>query len=440
MNEHPPSTVEHGQPAPPVIKPGKPHEAGPDEQRPRRRRVWLWLLILIVAGVGVYYYISRSKQQQQPTTTAITTQTPGMPGHGRGGGIPPVVAVKAFKGNIGVYYTGLGAVTPIFTVTVKSRVDGQLMQVFYKEGQMVKEGDPLVEIDPRPYQASLTQYEGALVRDQASLANARVDLARYEQLIGRKAVPEQTLATQRALVAQDEGTVKTDQGQIEAASLNLIYCHITAPISGRLGLRLVDPGNYVQAASSTALAVITQIDPISVIFTLSEDQLGQVAQKFGKGARLSVDAYDREMNKKIASGALSTIDNQIDQTTGTVKFRATFDNPGGKLFPNQFVNAKLLVEEKRGVLLLQNAAIQRNSRSTYVFLVKPDQTVTIKQLQVGTSDGENTEITSGLEAGDVVVMTGVDKLQEGSKVQVHMEDEQSPAQGQDATQPAGVGQ
>ena len=438
MNENPPSAVENGQTAPPVIEPGKPQEPRP-EQRPRRR-IWPWLLVLVIAGVAVYYYISRPKQPSQPSTAAITTQVPGAR-HGRGGGgVPPVVAVKAFKGDIGVYYTGLGAVTPIFTVTVKSRVDGQLMQVLYKEGQMVKEGEPLVEIDPRPYQATLTQYEGALVRDEALLANARVDLKRYEDLIGRKAVPEQTLATQRALVEQDEGTVKTDQGQIDAAKLNLVYCHITAPISGRLGLRLVDPGNFVQAASLTALAVITQVDPISVIFTLSEDQLGQVAQRFNHGARLRVDAYDHEMNRKMASGTLSTIDNQIDQTTGTVKLRAVFDNPGGKLFPNQFVNAKLLVQEKRGVLLLQNAAIQRNSKSTYVFLVKPDNTVTIKQVQLGTSDGENTEITSGLEAGDVVVMTGVDKLQEGSKVQVHMENEQAPAQSEAPSQPRGAGQ
>ena len=428
MNEHSNSATERSHPTAPGLDPNQPPVVtGPD--RPgSSRRIWLWLIILALLGIGAYYYAARMKKEQ-PGTTAVDTGTAAGGRHGRGVGVPPVVAVKAVKGNIGVYVTGLGAITPIFTVTLKSRVDGQLMQVLYKEGQMVKEGDPLVEIDPRPYQATLTQYEGALLRDQASLQNAKVDLARYQQLITRKAVPEQTLATQQALVAQDEGTVKTDQGQIDAAKLNLIYCHITAPISGRLGLRLVDPGNFVASTSSTPLAVITQIDPISVIFTLSEDQLGEVAQRFNSGSRMSVEAYDREMNKKIGTGSLSTIDNQIDQTTGTVKLRATFNNPGGKLFPNQFVNAKMLVREKTNVVLLQNAGIQRNSNSVYVFLVKPDNTVTIKQIQLGVSDAENTEITSGLVPGDTVVMTGVDKLQEGSKVQVHLNDEtgKSPA-------------
>jgi multidrug efflux system membrane fusion protein len=273
----------------------------------------------------------------------------------------------------------------------------------------------------------LTQYQGTLLRDQAALQNAKVDLARYQQLIGRKAIPEQTLATQQALVAQDEGTVKADEGQIEAAKLNLAYCHITAPISGRLGLRLVDPGNYVAASAATPLAVITQEDPISVIFTLPEDQLTQVVQRFNHGVRLTVDAYDREMNQKIATGVLSTIDNQIDQTTGTVKLRATFNNPGGRLFPNQFVNAKLLVQEKRGVVLLPNAAIQHNSQTTYVYLVKSDSTVTVRPIQMGAADADNTEIISGLQPNDVVVMTGVDKLQEGTKVQVHMGDPNKPA-------------
>lgn len=421
MNEHPNSATEHGHNATPGLDPHRPPVQKPNPPG-SSRRIWLWLLILGLLGVGAYYYASRMHKQQTPGASAVNTEEAPAGRHGRGAGIPPVVAVKTVKGSIGVYLTGLGAVTPIFTVTVKSRVDGQLMQVFYKEGQRVKEGDPLVEIDPRPYQAVLTQYEGALIRDQAALQNAKVDLARYQQLIQRRAVPQQTLATQQALVSQDEGTVKADQGQIDAAKLNLEYCHITAPISGRMGLRLVDPGNYVASGSSTALAVITQEDPISVIFTLPEDQLGEVALRFNHGSRLSVDAYDREMNKKIASGVLSTIDNQIDQTTGTVKLRATFNNGGGRLFPNQFVNARMLVQEKTGVVLLQNAAIQRNSNSVYVFLVKPDNTVTIKQIQLGTTDGEKTQITSGLEVGDVVVMTGVDKLQEGSKVQVHMED------------------
>jgi multidrug efflux system membrane fusion protein len=412
MNEHPDSALEDGGTTSPATEPAKPTTPGPPK-RGSTGRIWIWLLILAVLAAGAYFYFSRGTTQQQETAA---TSSPAARGRRGRTGVPPVVAVKAVRGNIDLYYTGLGAVTPIFTVTVKSRVDGQLMQVLYKEGQKVKEGDPLVEIDPRPYQAALTQYEGALIRDQAALQNAKVDLARYQQLIGRKAIPEQTVATQQALVAQDEGTVKADQGQIEAA-----------PISGRLGLRLVDPGNYVAASSATPLAVITQEDPISVIFTLAEDQLSQVVQRFNRGARLTVDAYDREMNQKIATGVLSTIDNQIDQTTGTVKLRATFNNPGGRLFPNQFVNAKLLVQEKRGVVLLPNAAIQHNSQTTYVYLVKPDNTVTIRPIELGASDADNTEVVSGVAPNDVVVMTGVDKLQEGTKVQVHMGDPSKPA-------------
>jgi multidrug efflux system membrane fusion protein len=388
----------------------------------------------VLIGAGAYYFYSRPKKEQESAPSATGQARAGGARGRRAMGTPPVVAVKATKGNIGVYFTGLGAVTPVFTVSVKSRVDGQLMSVAYREGQMVKEGDPLVEIDPRPYQVQLSQFEGQLARDQAALENARMDLARYQQLIGRRAVPEQTLATQKALVAQDEATIKTDEAQIAGAKLNLVYCHITAPISGRLGLRLIDPGNYVQAASATPLAVITQIDPISVIFTLPEGQLSQVVARTHNGSRLGVDAYDREMDSKLASGYLSTIDNQIDQTTGTVKLRATFSNSTGKLFPNQFVNARLLVEEKRNITLLPSAAIQRNSQSTYVFLVKPDQTVTIRQVVLGTTDGDSTEVQRGLEPGDVVVMTGVDKLQEGSKVQVHMADSEGNIQTRPARQ------
>lgn len=424
MNPHAPSTLEPGQPAAPPTNPAKPHVTGPD-QPGSPRRLWLWILLLVLLGVGAFYFFSRSRQQQRPSPNMQTTGAAARAG-GRGGrrgvGVPPVVAVKAVKGNIGVYFTGLGAVTPIYTVSVKSRVDGQLMKIYYEEGQMVHQGDAIAEIDPRPYQVQLSQAEGQLVRDQALLENAKIDLARYQQLITRRAVPEQTLATQKALVAQDEGTIRTDQAAIDAAKLNLVYCHITSPITGRLGLRLVDPGNYVQASAATPLAVITQVDPISVIFTLPEDQLDQVVARNRAGARLQVAAYDREMSNVLANGSLTTIDNQIDQTTGTVKLRATFNNPNGKLFPNQFVNAKLLVQQKRAVTLLASAAIQRNSRATYVFLVKPDQTVTIRNVTIGTSDGENTEITSGLNPGDTVVMTGVDRLQEGSKVVVHFEE------------------
>jgi multidrug efflux system membrane fusion protein len=366
-------------------------------------------------GGGIYYWSRRTAQPGSATGKAG-----GQKGQG-GNAASPVDAAKAVKGNIGVYVTGLGAVTPIYTVTVNSRVDGQLMQVLYKEGDMVHQGDKLAEIDPRPYQAMLTQYEGQLIRDQALLDNARIDQARYETLLKQNAIPEQQLATQIALVKQDEGTVKNDQGLIDSVKVDLIYCNITAPITGRIGLRLVDPGNIVQTTDTTGLLVIVQLQPISVIFTISEDQLPTVFAKQNAGQKLPVDAFNREMTKLIASGTLTTIDNQIDQTTGTVKLRATFDNTHNELFPNQFVNARLLQQEKRGVVLVPAAAVQRNSTTTYVYVVKPDSTVTVRQVKIGTSDDTNTEITSGVVEGDVVVLTGVDKLQEGSKVSVHLE-------------------
>ena len=336
----------------------------------------------------------------------------------RGPVITPVVAARASKGDIGVYLTGLGAVTPIYTVTVKSQIAGYLMQVLYKEGQIVRKGDALVEIDPRPYQVMLESAQAGLLRDQANLDNAKVDLQRYQTLVPLRAVPEQQLATQAALVKSDEGIVRTDQAQIDTAKLDLVYCHITAPITGRVGLRLVDPGNFVTPTDATGLVVITQIEPISVIFTLPEDQLPAIMERMHAGARLRVDAYDREMKTKIAQGWLETVDNQIDPTTGTVKLRANFDNRDGRLFPNQFVNVRLLVEEKRGVTLIPTAAVQRNSLATYIWLIKPDSSVTVRTITTGTMEGDETEVTSGLLPGDQVVMTGVDKLQEGAKVRV----------------------
>src|ERR1700733_4897929 len=405
--------------APPLPAPQAPgKQRPPGDAPPPRHRLWIWILILALLGAGGYYYWSKKPPS---TPGSANGAAGGRKGQGANAGASPVDAAKAVKGNIGVYVTGLGAVTPIYTVTVQSRVDGQLMQVLYKEGDMVHQGDKLAEIDPRPYQAMLTQYEGQLIRDQALLDNARIDQARYETLIKQNAIPEQQLATQIALVKQDEGAVKNDQGLIESVKVDLIYCNITAPISGRIGLRLVDPGNIVQTTDTTGLLVIVQLQPISVIFTISEDQLPTVFAKQNAGQKLPVDAFNREMTKKLVSGTLTTIDNQIDQTTGTVKLRATFDNAHNELFPNQFVNARLLQQEKHAVVLVPSAAVQRNSSNTYVYVVKPDSTVTVKQVKVGTSDDNNTEITSGVVEGDVVVLTGVDKLQEGSKVAVHLE-------------------
>ena len=381
------------------------------EKPASHRRGWLYAAILVLLALGGLYWYEHGK-----STAAASAKT----AKGGRGGAPaaatPVVAVQAQTGNIGVYVTGLGAITPIYTVTVKSRVDGQLMTVHFKEGDLVKEEDPLIEIDPRPYEAVLLQAKGTLVRDTALLANARVDVARYTTLVTQDAIPEQTLATQRALVAQYEGTVTNDQGALDAAKLNVVYCHIASPLTGVVGLRLVDPGNIVHSSDANGMIVITQIQPISVIFPIAEDQLQPVLQKVRAGQKLTVDAWDRELKNKLSTGTLSTIDNLIDQTTGTLKLRATFDNEKRTLFPNQFVNARLLQQEKTGVTLLPSAAIQRNTNDTYVYLIKPDSTVTIRNIKIGTTEGDQSEITSGLVPGDKVVMTGVDKLQEGSKV------------------------
>ncbi len=386
--------------------------------RPRRR--WLWAVIAVLALGGGYLLWHRG---------SATTAGGGLAaarGSFRGPVVIPVVAAKAQQGDINVELAGLGTVTPIYTVTVKTRVDGELMQVLYKEGQTVHQGQLLAQIDPRPYQVQLTQAEGQLAKDQSTLDNARIDLQRYETLVPHHAVPEQQVATQKALVQQLEGAVKTEQGQIAAAKLNLAYCQITAPVTGRVGLRLVDPGNIVHASDQNGLLVITQIQPISVIFTIPEDQVPAVLHRMQTGERLSAAVYDRDNKTKLAQGTLTTLDNQIDPTTGTLRLRATFDNRDNALFPNQFVNVRLLVEQKHGVTKVPTAVIQRNADTTYVYLVKPDSTVTVRNVGVGTTEGDQTEITSGLSLGDVVVMTGVDKLQEGSKVAVHLAGEKPP--------------
>jgi multidrug efflux system membrane fusion protein len=382
------------------------------ESKPRRSsRAWVWLLLLAALGAVAYYYWPKGKP------AAATSAPPAAASKkGRGMGAIPVVAVKAYTGNIGVYIEGLGNVIPIYTVTLKSRVDGELTKVLYTEGQLVHQGDLLVQIDPRPYQVMLEQAEGQLAKDQATLDNARVDLDRYQKLLAQNAIPEQQLATQKATVESAEGAVKSDQGAIDAAKLDLVYCRITAPITGRVGLRLVDPGNIVHATDTNGLVVITQVDPISVIFTISEGDLPAVVQRLRAGQHLKVEAQDNLLHKTLAVGTLQTIDNQIDQTTGTVRLRALFDNKKDALFPNQMVNPRLLVEEKHGVTLVPNAAIQRNSQTAYVWLVKPDRSVTVRAVTAGTQEGGQTQIAAGLAPGEVVITDGVDKLQEGSKV------------------------
>jgi membrane fusion protein, multidrug efflux system len=404
-----------------ALPPGEPRLALPAPAPPRTHRsklIWLLIPALLAAAIWGYAHWSKADASVKPAAG-------GKKGDGKGADTFQVVATKARRGNIGVYFNGLGAVTPIYTVTVKSRVDGQLMEIHYREGDTVHQGDLLIQIDPRPFEVQLTQAEGQLAKDQAALANARIDLTRYETLLTQNAIPEQQVATQKALVTQDEGVMKSDEGQVDSAKLNLVYCRITAPITGRVGLRLVDPGNIVHASDPNGLLVITQIEPISVLFTVAEDQLPVVLQKM-RTAKLQVDAYDRDMKQKLARGTLTTVDNQIDQTTGTVRLRATFDNKDDSLFPNQFVNARLLVQEKRGVILLPSAAIQRSSNATFVYLIKPDSTVTVRNITEGTTEGDDSEITSGLNDGDPVVMTGADKLEEGSKVNAQFPQDNSP--------------
>jgi multidrug efflux system membrane fusion protein len=404
-----------GDPEPPAPAP-QPAAAAPlvgalggqAQTRSRSRSPWIWLaaVVLIGAGYGIWRY------ERVPAGASSATARKGAAGPAA----IPVVAATARKGDIDVYYTGLGSVTPILTETVKSRVDGQLMSVAYKEGDLVHKGDVLAEIDPRPYQVQLTLAQGQLARDQAQLENAKIDMARNQALFAKGLIPQQTLATQESLVAQDTGIVKTDQGQVDSANLNISYCHIRAMITGRVGLRLVDPGNMVHASDANGLVVITQMQPISALFTISEDELQVVLKKMRAGDKLAVDAFDRDNKTKLATGTLSSLDNEIDSATGTLRLRATFENEAGTLFPNQFINVRLLVEAKHGVTMVSTAAIQRNVQATYVFLVKPDKTVTARPVTVGATEGDDSEITSGLNAGDVVVLTGVDKLQEGSKV------------------------
>jgi multidrug efflux system membrane fusion protein len=416
----------------------------------RRSHVGLWLmlvfLLLAAAAAGVYFYLPNYLpaflQKSQATAAATKTGTGKHAGAGASDKIR-VVPATATKGDIGVYLVGLGAVTPLNTDTIQSRVNGQLMKVDFTEGQMVKAGDQLVQIDDRPYQAQLEQYVAQKEHDQALLDNANIDLQRYQTLWKQDSIPEQTLATQVSLVKQDQGTVDSDQALIDATKLNITYCNITAPISGRVGLRLIDEGNYVQSTSSSGLLVITQIQPITVIFTIPEDSVPEVLSKINAGQQLTVEAWDRAQKNKLATGTLLTTDNQIDPTTGTLKLKASFTNEDNALFPNQFVNAKLLVETKKDVVIIPVAAIQYGTQGTFVYVVDDDDprnaTVSMKNVTVGTIDGDNAEITSGVDEGDVVVIDGVDKLTDGSKVIVSKGGDSQKQGGASADAAAGTG-
>jgi multidrug efflux system membrane fusion protein len=329
----------------------------------------------------------------------------------------PITTATAKQGDIGVYITALGTVTPVYTVTVTSRVQGEIMAIHYTEGQMVKAGDPLVDIDPRPYQVQLAQAQGQLQHDQAVLNEAKIDLARYQTAFSKNAIAKQQVDDQAQTVLQDEGTVMNDQAGIDSAKLSLVYCHITSPITGRVGLRMIDLGNIVQAGSTSGLVVVTQLQPITLVFNVAEDYLPQIQAQVHQGHKLEVDAFDRDQQKKIASGSLLTTDNQIDTTTGTVKLKAIFPNSDESLFPNQFVNARLLVDTQHGVTLVTNAAIQRSSQGSFVYIIKPDETAAMQTVTPGVTDGGVTAV-QGLQPNDVVAASGFDKLQDGAKVTV----------------------
>ncbi len=391
-------------------EPYTPGASEPDKTKGSLHAFWFVLILAVVLALGVYLF------QSKRAPAADSGTKPQLPG-------VPVTVATARKADVGVYISGLGSVIPLNTVNVRSRVDGQLMEVHFLEGQNVNRGDLLATIDPRPFQVQLTQAEGQIARDQELLKNARLDNQRYRLLWEQDSIPKQQLDTQEALVRQYEGAVKIDQGQIDSANLQLTYSRVAAPVSGRVGLRQMDPGNIVHAADANALVVITQLQPISVVFSIPEDSLPQVLDRLKNGARLPVEAYDREQKQKLATGTLLTVDNQIDPTTGTVKLKAVFPNPNNELFPNQFVNARLLVEVKRAVVVVPSAAIQRGQQGTFVYLVKPEQTASVQSVTLGVTQGDDTAITTGLASGDPVVVAGAEGLRHGSKVVVKEQDQ-----------------
>jgi len=373
------------------------------------RRWWVILFMVCLLAVGTYAILTFAGKAQ--------SRKAGQEGKAVAPAIS-VVAVQAKKTDFNVYITGLGSVTPLNTVTVKYRVDGQLMDVIFREGQIVSRGDLLARIDPRPFEVQLLQAEGQMARDLALLKNAKLDLQRYQELWKQDSVPKQQLDTQEALVRQLEGTIKTDQGQIDSAKLQLVYCRITAPISGRVGLRLVDQGNIVHASDANGLVVITQLQPITVIFSIPEDSLPQVLSRLNKKEQLPVEAYDRELKQKLAAGTLLTADNQIDPTTGTIRLKAIFPNERNELFPNQFVNARLLVAVRREATVIPSSAIQRGPQGTFVYVVKSDMTVEMRLASVGEIQGGDASIKTGLSPGELVVADGADRLREGARVEV----------------------
>jgi len=362
----------------------------------------LWL-IAIVAGIILFLLYRHF------SVPPAKTRTPSV----------PVVLATAQKADVPVYLSGLGSVTPTYSVTVKTQVDGQLLQVLFREGQMVKADDLIAKIDPRPFQAQVLQFEGQLMRDLAQLANAQIDLKRYQTLYPQKSISQQTLATQEALVQQLQGTVKLDQGQLAGARVNLAYCSIRSPINGRVGLRLVDPGNFVQTSDTAGIAIINMLQPITAIFTIPEDNIPHVIKQMNAGHTLIAKAYNRAQNQLLATGELLTIDNQIDPTTGTVKLKAQFANQENQLFPDQFVNIQLLVDTLKQAIIVPTAAIQYGTNGQFVYLYHQNNTVKVLPVTVGITWRDDTVVNKGIHVGQQVVVEGADKLVDGAKVRLY---------------------
>jgi membrane fusion protein, multidrug efflux system len=393
---------------------------------PWRRAVWITIAVLL-ALAAVWWLYHRATGQAPARRGAFNAPL-------------PVVAAPVTTGNINIVYSALGTVTPLATVTVLSQISGQITQLPFTEGQMVKQGDLLAVIDPRPYELQLEQAEGTLAKDQALLKQAQTDLARYQILAKQDSIATQTVDDEAQLVNQYMGQVKVDQGVIDNDKLNIAYCHITAPISGRAGLRQIDVGNYVTSSNtSNGIVVITQIQPITVVFSLPEDNLPAVMQRLSAGATLQVTAYDRTNTTKLATGKLTAVDSQIDTSTGTVKMRAQFDNQDGALFPNQFVNVRVLVNTLQNTTVIPTAALQRGAPGTFVYVVKPDNTVAMTPIKIGPTEGESTTVASGLSVGAKVVVDGADKLKDNAKITLRQESPPVQSQNESTNAPSNAG-
>lgn len=392
--------------------------APPDHQLPsaetdhsqKRTKFWIWGALLFLIALIVFWAMRHKGESTQSSSAGAAGGRHALTGP------VTIITATATKGDIGVYLDAIGTVTALYTDSITAQVTGVITAVHYKEGQVVRKGDPLIDIDPRPYEAQVIQAEGALERDQNLLAQAQMDLQRYKDAWARNAIPRQTLEDQEKIVLQDQGTVKNDQGTLRYNQVQVAYCHITAPISGRVGLRLVDPGNLVTANATTSLVVITETQPITVVATISEDSLGEVIAQPHHGINLPLDAFDRANEKKIASGRVISFDNQIDTTTGTIKVRALFPNKNGELYPNQFVNTRLLVKTLHSQILLPSSAVQHNGSTAFVYVIQNGQ-ASVRTIKTGVADGGKIAV-EGVNEGEIVADSSFDKLQNGVKVNI----------------------